>query len=280
LKGISLRFKDKVLNELSRRVQLDKTYRSVVNNKLSTVSQVKHLKKGVLTLIVKDNGWGQQLIFFKHKIIHRMKNKRLNVKQVVITIDPEAFDVKSPVKPTIKSEKLSEDQLKNIHILASIPNNQDLSKKLENILILDQRFRNDNKQLILTCKSCGKLLDNSAVCILCHNKIKLKKKRLIRTVLDDTPWVSYADISEELTEVNNREFEDYRIFYIRQLYDRITQGSYELFRENNQQMKERLQKLCSNYLSLKTRLRPDQLTDQIVLDHLGKKKSQIIFNLS
>jgi hypothetical protein len=279
LNKISTGLKGKALKKISVLYALEKAYNKCVNAQLAKVSTPILFKKNTLNIAVTSNAWAQELQFYKHKILARLKKSGYNFTKIHFVINAKYFELEeNNGKEPDENQEIPSDYQQTISEITKDIKEIALKEKYKEVLEKDfLKKLKDNSKI---CSNCGTAVSSAeTLCSVCSQEQLLQGKKLIRGILDEAPWLKFEDLNEDqLKNIKKDQFNKEKRFYITKLYDRIKQGSYELYRSGDSNLRMKLQQLSSTLVSLKTTLTPDKITEEQVIAIIGQKPYKVIFN--
>lgn len=239
--------------------KLINAWRDVVGVQLASKTCPTKLFKGKLYLIVSDSQWMQTLLFIKGEIVEKLKERFPDIKidEIIGRIGkiPSAFTemVKEASWPDWKEEEVTEKfGVKDPELAKSIDIcQQKLSARLKGLESKGYRL----------CSMCRANVTRSSdgICAMClfDNRSNIRMKA--RSIMAETPWLSYNEVCEFQSELTQIEYEGIKNELLNESLRLIKELAAELVADFDEDSATMIRKEMVRAITLFTGETPDKI---------------------
>jgi hypothetical protein len=249
-----------------------RAFKETVNEQILNATKQLYFKNNILFIETDSHAWANQFIYFKHKILKKMKEKVPFIKDIkTIVIFVQKSELINPIEMTLDPISLKEEEFQ-------ILSNDDLKPAIKRMIT---KYNNRAIKPRHRCKQCHSVVlkTNSQICNFCENDILAKKRLLIQNILKESPWVKYNDCDENFKQlVLKSDFNQGKRFYIAKLYDTINQYYFEVLASKSQKKGEIFRQKLEELVLLKSQISPENLTTSFVTKNISQRKYVNLYN--
>ncbi|MBM7624297.1 DUF721 domain-containing protein [Sporohalobacter salinus] len=279
---------EKTLQDLSlshkiKEQQVLNIWPKVIGDKVKKHTKASYINQGTLFVTVDNSTWAHQLLFLKEDLISRL-NQHLDQKMVedirfkLGSINSnstrnhkfeDSFDL-SEIELTLEEVNEVEDKLRPV-------SDEELKQKLYSILVKNKKLNKwKEKEGWVRCDYCSAFHPKEAKnCIICQLKSR-KNFSKIENLLIENPWLTYEEIIDFFPSFSysdyNRIREELLTDFWQDIKERIPQAMKD---KNNGRSTQEVRVLIQNYVMLKKRIQPDNLSRNIIKKVIGKNYIQV-----
>jgi len=239
---------------------------------LTNNCQPKQLKGSLLIIATSTPVWSHKMMINKYHVISKIQtiNKKIRDIRFMSQSIEEILSLKksfSLKQEKSKKENPSLKKIKNeIHNNNYSLNTEKIGYKLS---LKGTKFKEKQlEQGWQICPNCGKLSkDHKGFCFFCTLALDKDQERKILLLLKEVPWIKYQD-SNLASEISEEKFISVRYGLQEKLKSQL------FYIVNNPHLKTDktiVKNLIRNYVSLKTYLPPQKLTEAIIRKTLKSK---------
>ena len=255
--------------------RLINSWREIVGIQLASKTCPLKLFKGTLYLTVSDSQWMQTLLFIKSEIIQKL-NKQfpdLKIKEIIGRVGKIPADVEKLVKnaswPSWEEEEIIEKPKVN---------NSELVKTIDECQQkLSARLKGLEEKGYKLCKICRANVTRSkdGVCAMClfdhRSDIRMKS----RTLIAETPWLTYEEVCLEQKELTKIEYDYIKNELLNETIKMVDELYSDLKYDYDGETAEMLRKEIIRGIILYTGVTPDKINlSSIKAKQLPDKKWQ------
>ena len=255
--------------------RLINSWREIVGIQLASKTCPLKLFKGTLYLTVSDSQWMQTLLFIKSEIIQKL-NKQfpdLKIKEIIGRVGKIPADVEKLVKnaswPSWEEEEIIEKPKVN---------NSELVKTIDECQQkLSARLKGLEEKGYKLCKICRANVTRSkdGVCAMClfdhRSDIRMKS----RTLIAETPWLTYEEVCLEQKELTKIEYDYIKNELLNETIKMVDELYSDLKYDYDEETAEMLRKEIIRGIILYTGVTPDKINlSSIKAKQLPDKKWQ------
>ena len=120
------------------------------------------------------------------------------------------------------------------------------------------------------CVKCGTFLiaNKQKLCSMCSFEKSEDKRREIRKLLNETPWISYKEIKIDiLYEVFMKE----KKFKKDEIYDKIINCFKEYKKSGNKELLNVIKLKTEEYVLMKCEIKPENMTEDIIINNISAR---------
>ncbi len=247
----------------------------IVGKEVYLHSRPNAVERGILILSVSNSSWSHHLMMLKQQIIDKING--YFEKTIIKDIRFVAGYYRSETNENNAESKVESDKAINLNNIKLNENDNNTVNELTGIIHdpklkmvafrIVKKYIASHKHKISKnyreCKICKRLcLPEEDYCSMCQVQQKILTKQKIRQILREVPWISYQECNKYIA-CTPYVFDEAK-------YELLASLESEIIKDNNS-----INIHC--FVMLKTGLKPDQITNDIIEKALqtGRRKRHV-----